>query len=65
MSLINEGRQIERSDEHFSNADSPILNILARPANANSERLVQDVKQPSEMTLSDEGMQIERSDEQE
>jgi hypothetical protein len=57
---IDAGRQIDRSDEHHSNADSPSLTIAEPASNAKCEMLLQDRKHELEIVSIDEGMQIYR-----
>jgi hypothetical protein len=64
MVLIDEGIQIDWSDEQFSNADSPSFETLEPRSNVKRERFVQFRKQFSEMVSIDEGIQIDSSDEQ-
>jgi hypothetical protein len=64
MFSIDEGIQIDRSDEQDSNADLPRIEILEPDSNVKSERSSQLSKHESEMISMDEGIQIDRSDEQ-
>jgi hypothetical protein len=58
------GRQIDRSDEHPENADSPSIETLEPASNVKCERSVQFLKQPHEIVSIDAGIQIHLSDEQ-
>jgi hypothetical protein len=58
---MDEGIQIERSDEHVSNADPPRIEILEPGSKARFERFLQSLKQREEIFLMDEGMRIDSS----
>jgi hypothetical protein len=64
MVLIDEGIQIDWSDEQFSNADGPRVETLEQLSNVKIERFVQFQKQEFQMIAIDEGIQIDWSDEQ-
>jgi hypothetical protein len=64
MVSIDEGIQIDWSDEQFSNADSPRVETLQQLSNVKIERFAQSKKHFLEMVSSDEGIQIDWSDEQ-
>jgi hypothetical protein len=55
----DEGIEIDRSDEQFSNADSPRMEIREPAWNRKSERAQQYEKHDLEMALIDEGMQMD------
>jgi hypothetical protein len=59
MISIEEGIQIDSSDEQYENADSPSSEIWQPRSNVNVERCLQQVKQDFEMTSMDEGIQID------
>jgi hypothetical protein len=59
MVSIDEGIQIEGSDEQFANASSPRFEILQSLSNVKIERHVQLEKQDLEMVSIDEGIQID------
>jgi hypothetical protein len=59
MVSIDDGMQIDRSDEQFANADSPSFEILQSLSNVKIERFVHLKKQELEMLSIDEGMQID------
>jgi hypothetical protein len=61
---IDEGMQIDCSDEHFSNAESPRHETRQRGSNATVKRILQWLKQCEAIVSTEEGMQIDRSDEQ-
>jgi hypothetical protein len=56
---IDAGREINRSDEHFANADSSRIRTLLPASNRRFERLRQPQKQELEIVSIEEGMQIE------
>jgi hypothetical protein len=64
MVSIDEGIQIDRSDEQVQNADVPRVETLQSLSNVKMERLPQLRKQSLEMISIDEGIQIDSSDEQ-
>jgi hypothetical protein len=55
IASIDEGRQIDWSEEQFSNADSPRIKILEPASKANVERAVHPQKQTAPMVARDEG----------
>jgi hypothetical protein len=59
MFVTNEGRQIDRSDEQYENADSPRIESRQSGANVKVESAVQLLKHNVEMTSINDGMQIE------
>jgi hypothetical protein len=59
-----EGRQIEDSDEQFSNTESPRHESLEPDSNVTREREEQYRKQCPPIVFTVEGMQIDGSDEQ-
>jgi hypothetical protein len=61
---IDEGIQIDSSDEQLENADSPRVDTLQPISIVKMERFVQSWKQWLEMVSIDEGIQIDSSDEQ-
>jgi hypothetical protein len=64
IARIDEGKQIERSDEQAAKVELPRAESLDPGSNVKSERVLQYLKRPLPTSLTDEGMQIERSDEQ-
>jgi hypothetical protein len=60
---IDAGIQINWSDEHLSNGDSPRLESLLPNSIANSDNWVHDLKQNREMVSIDEEIQIDWRDE--
>jgi hypothetical protein len=61
---MDEGIQIDRSDEHFPNAASPRIAILEPGSKVRFDRFSQYLKQSAEILTMDEGMHKDRSDEQ-
>jgi hypothetical protein len=61
MVSIDEGIQIERSDWHPPNADSPKIETLEPDSNAKFESEPHPSKQDLEIVCMDEGIQIEES----
>jgi hypothetical protein len=59
MVSIDEGIQIDRSDEQCANADSPSVETLQQLSNVKIERFLQLEKQSSAMVVIDEGIQID------
>jgi hypothetical protein len=59
MVSIDEGIQIECSDEQFPNANSPRPETLQQLSNVKIERFLQPLKQFLEMVSTDEGIQID------
>jgi hypothetical protein len=59
MISIDEGIQIDSSDEQLENADSPRFEILEPLSNVKIERFVHLKKQYEEMVPIDEGIQID------
>jgi hypothetical protein len=64
MVSSDEGRQIDRSDEQYQNADSPRTKSLDPVSNVKSERRPQLLKHDLEIVSIDEGIQIDRSERQ-
>jgi hypothetical protein len=64
MAVTDEEIQIDRSDEQFSNADSPRFEIWQARLKARRERFAEFRKHFREIVVIDEGTQIDRSDEQ-
>jgi hypothetical protein len=60
---MDEGMQIDRSDEQPANADSPSVESLEPDPNVNTERRTQGEKHDRDIVSIDEGRQIDRSDE--
>jgi hypothetical protein len=56
---IDEGIEIDSSDEQFSKADSPRIEMLLRGSNVTEERLAQRAKQLLETVPMDEGINID------
>jgi hypothetical protein len=50
--------QIDRSEEQYEHAESPMLEMREPYSNAKCERFVQFLKQEAEIVSIDEGMQI-------
>jgi hypothetical protein len=65
MVSIDEGRQIERSDEQPSNPESATVERAEPRSNVTIKRLLQRPKQSSGIVTIEEGIQIDRSDGQE
>jgi hypothetical protein len=61
---IDEGIQIDRTDEQFLNVDSPRIETVQPLSKVNFERFVHFPTQESEIVSVDERIQIDRSDEQ-
>jgi hypothetical protein len=61
---IDEGKQIDRSDEHQQKANSPIAATREPGSNLKSERALHERKQLAGITSTDEGMQTDCSVEQ-
>jgi hypothetical protein len=59
MISIDEGLQIDSSDEQYSNANSPTCRIMQTSSNPNVPRRLQQLKQELGIALSDEGIQID------
>jgi hypothetical protein len=57
MVSIDEGMQIDRSDEQFENAESPRCESRQLGSNVKTESLLQPRKQDLEIVSIDEGMQ--------
>jgi hypothetical protein len=60
----DDGIEIDSSDKHFSNADSPRMAILQPDSNVSCERLLQWLKQDLEIVSTDEGTQMDCREEQ-
>jgi hypothetical protein len=60
--LIDEGMQIEESDEQYENADSPRVESLQPDSNVTVKSFPQDWKQCAEIVSTDEGIQIDPSE---
>jgi hypothetical protein len=58
---MDEGMQIDRSERHDENADSPRLETLHPDSNIKFERREQHAKHSLEIVAIDEGIQIDRS----
>jgi hypothetical protein len=61
---MDEGRQIDESDEQLENADSPRVKSLHPDPNVTLESFSQQLKQPLQIVSTHEGIQIDCSDEQ-
>jgi hypothetical protein len=61
---MDEGIQIDSSDEQFRNADSPRIEVLQPDSNVNFLSCEQSLKHDFEIVSIDEGIQIDSSDEQ-
>jgi hypothetical protein len=59
MRSIDDGMQIDRSDEQFANADSPTVKFLPPDSNSRVATLQQDAKHFLAICLTDAGMQID------
>jgi hypothetical protein len=59
MVSIDEGIQIDGSDEQLENANAPRVVTRQQLSNVKIERFVQSKKQPDEMVSIDEGIQID------
>jgi hypothetical protein len=55
--------QIDESDEHDENAESPIRETLQPDSNVTLESLSQSAKHHCQSCSTDDGMQIDESDE--
>jgi hypothetical protein len=64
MTSIDEGMQIDESNEQRQNADLSICESLEFDSNLTHESSSHGEKQFSPMSSTDEGMQIDESDEQ-
>jgi hypothetical protein len=62
MIPIEEGMQIDTSDEHHKNVNSPRTEILQPDSNVKDDRFPQLVKQLPETVSTDEGMQIDSNE---
>jgi hypothetical protein len=59
MTSVDEGMQIDASEEQKANADSPRVDKLDPFSNETLERLLASAKHDPEMVSTDEGIQID------